>query len=85
MIHNTLAGNVDVVSCRVASPRASERHDMSCRAADMSAKCRRHVTVTENKDLNSLSSLIKKFSEDMPIIYGLFSIFFAVRLGIASK
>ena len=38
----------------------------------------------ENKDLNSLSSLIKKFSEDMPIIYGLFSIFFAVGLGIAA-
>jgi len=38
----------------------------------------------ENEDLNSLSSLIKKFSEDMPIIYGLFSIFFAVGLGIAA-
>jgi len=38
----------------------------------------------ENKDLNSLSSLIKKFSEDMPIIYGLFSIFFAVGLGIGA-
>ena len=38
----------------------------------------------ENKDLNSLSSLINKFSEDMPIIYGLFSIFFAVGLGIAA-
>ena len=38
----------------------------------------------ENKDLNSLSFLIKKFSEDMPIIYGLFSIFFAVGLGIAA-
>ena len=31
--------------CHVVSPRASERHDMSCRA-DMSAKCRRHATVT---------------------------------------
>src|SRR6056300_1157928 len=42
------------------------------------------IIQVSNDDLNSLSSLIKKFSEDMPIIYGLFSIFFAVGLGIAA-
>tara|TARA_B100000795_G_scaffold27759_1_gene18449 strand:+ start:4321 stop:5397 length:1077 start_codon:yes stop_codon:yes gene_type:complete len=38
----------------------------------------------ETKDLNSLSRFIKKLSIEMPILYGLFSIFFAISLGVAA-
>ena len=37
-----------------------------------------------NQDLNFFSQFIKEFSEDMPFFYGLFSILFAVSLGIAA-
>ena len=39
--------------------------------------------VTE-KDLTPLSVLVQKFSNDMPIVYSLFSIFFAIALGVAA-
>jgi hypothetical protein len=35
-------------------------------------------------DLNPLSMFIKKFSLDKPILYGLFSIVFAVLLGVGA-
>ena len=38
----------------------------------------------DKNNLNSLSMFIKKLSEDMPIIYGLFSIIFALTLGVAA-
>src|SRR6056300_307432 len=44
----------------------------------------KEIPKVEDKDLNSLSALIQKFSKDMPVIYSLFSIFFAVGLGIAA-
>ena len=37
-----------------------------------------------NKDLNFFSLFILEFSKDMPFFYGLFSILFAVSLGIAA-
>ena len=36
------------------------------------------------KDLNPLSMFIKKLSIEMPILYGLFSILFAITLGISA-
>jgi len=36
------------------------------------------------KDLTPLSILVQKFSSEMPIAYGLFSIMFAVTLGVAA-
>ena len=39
--------------------------------------------VTE-KDLTPVSVLVQKFSKDMPIVYSLFSIFFAIALGVAA-
>ena len=39
--------------------------------------------ITE-KDLTPLSVLVRKFSKDMPIVYSLFSIFFAIALGVAA-
>ena len=39
---------------------------------------------TELHELNSLSMLVQKFSKEMPLVYSLFSIFFAVGLGIAA-
>ena len=36
------------------------------------------------KNLNSLSQFIKKLSNDAPMLYGLFSIIFAVSLGVAA-
>ena len=42
------------------------------------------INVIETNDLNSLSVFIKKLSEEMPILYGLFSITFAVGLGVAA-
>tara|TARA_B100000767_G_C19709031_1_gene511881 strand:+ start:107 stop:1183 length:1077 start_codon:yes stop_codon:yes gene_type:complete len=38
----------------------------------------------ETKNLNSLSKLIIKYSTETPILYGLFSIFFAISLGVAA-
>ena len=37
-----------------------------------------------DKDLTPLSILVQKFSKEMPIVYSLFSIFFAVALGVAT-
>ncbi len=39
---------------------------------------------TSNQDLNFFSNFIKEFSKDMPFFYGLFSILFAVVLGIGA-
>ena len=39
--------------------------------------------ITE-KDLTPLSVLVQKFSKDMPIVYSLFSVFFAIALGVAA-
>ena len=40
--------------------------------------------MTSNQDLNFFSNFIKEFSKDMPFFYGLFSILFAVVLGISA-
>ena len=37
-----------------------------------------------NKDLNFFSKFIKEFSKDMPFFYGLFSIMFAILLGVGA-
>ena len=42
------------------------------------------TTVIKSQDLNFFSSFIKDFSKDMPFFYGLFSILFAVFLGIGA-
>jgi hypothetical protein len=34
--------------------------------------------------LNALSMLVQKFSKEMPVIYSLFSIFFAIALGVSA-
>ena len=39
---------------------------------------------TASTDLNFFSQFILEFSKDMPFFYGLFSIMFAVLLGIAA-
>ncbi|MEK9746500.1 MAG: sulfite exporter TauE/SafE family protein, partial [Pelagibacteraceae bacterium] len=39
------------------------------------------IIKTEHHELNSLSMLVQKFSKEMPLVYSLFSIFFAVGLG----
>ena len=42
------------------------------------------ITKVLNTDLNFFSLFIKQFSEEMPFFYGLFSIMFAVFLGVAA-
>ena len=42
------------------------------------------ITSVSSPDLNFFSKFIKEFSEDMPFFYGLFSILFAVILGIGA-
>jgi hypothetical protein len=42
------------------------------------------ITKIDTNNLNSLSALIKKFSVEMPILYGLFSIVFAITLGVGA-
>ena len=37
-----------------------------------------------NSDLNFFSTFILEFSKDMPFFYGLFSIMFAILLGVAA-
>jgi uncharacterized membrane protein YfcA len=44
----------------------------------------KQVMQVNNDDLNALSMLVKKFSQEMPVIYSLFSIFFAIALGIGA-
>ena len=44
----------------------------------------KEVVKIANKDLNFFSRFIKDFSKDMPFFYGLFSILFAVILGISA-
>ena len=43
-----------------------------------------NIVKLETKDLNPLSQFIKKLSIDMPILYGFFSIMFAISLGVAA-
>ena len=47
-------------------------------------KIQKEVIKIANKDLNFFSRFIKDFSKDMPFFYGLFSIMFAVLLGIGA-
>ena len=42
------------------------------------------ISKIDINDLNPLSIFIKKLSVEMPILYGLFSIVFAVSLGVAA-
>ena len=44
----------------------------------------KEINQIANNELNALSMLVQKFSEEMPIAYSLFSIFFAVGLGIGA-
>ncbi len=44
----------------------------------------KETTTVLNTDLNFFSLFIKQFSEEMPFFYGLFSIMFAVFLGVAA-
>jgi uncharacterized membrane protein YfcA len=44
----------------------------------------KEIMRVNNDDLNALSMLIQKFSKEMPIVYSLFSIFFAIALGIGA-
>ena len=42
------------------------------------------ITKNSDTELNFFSKFIEEFSEDMPFFYGLFSIMFAVILGIGA-
>ena len=44
----------------------------------------KEITQLSSADLNFFSKFILEFSKDMPFFYGLFSILFAVSLGIAA-
>ena len=44
----------------------------------------KEAVIAMNQDLNFFSKFIKEFSNDMPFFYGLFSILFAIVLGIAA-
>ena len=44
----------------------------------------KEINQMTNNELNALSMLVQKFSKEMPIVYSLFSIFFAVGLGIGA-
>ena len=44
----------------------------------------KEISKIDIKNLNPLSQFIKKLSEDVPMLYGLFSIVFAISLGVAA-
>ena len=44
----------------------------------------REISSVSNSDLNFFSKFIKEFSNDMPFFYGLFTIMFAITLGIGA-
>jgi uncharacterized membrane protein YfcA len=47
-------------------------------------KIQKEISIVASSDLNFFSKFIKEFSKDMPFFYGLFSIMFAVCLGIGA-
>ena len=47
-------------------------------------QAQREISSISNSDLNFFSKFIKEFSNDMPFFYGLFSIMFAIFLGVAA-
>ena len=44
----------------------------------------KEINQITNNELNALSMLVQKFSKEIPVVYSLFSIFFAVGLGIGA-
>ena len=44
----------------------------------------KEISKVSTSDLNFFSKFIQEFSKDMPFFYGLFSIMFAIILGIAA-
>ncbi len=42
------------------------------------------MSSVSNSDLNFFSKFIQEFSNDMPFFYGLFSIMFAILLGVGA-
>ncbi|MDA7572812.1 sulfite exporter TauE/SafE family protein [Candidatus Pelagibacter sp.] len=44
----------------------------------------KEIIKTDIKDLNPLSQFIKRLSKEVPMLYGLFSIVFAISLGVAA-
>ena len=44
----------------------------------------KEIIQVNNDDLNALSMLVQKFSKEMPVVYSLFSIFFAIALGVGA-
>ena len=44
----------------------------------------KNISKVANADLNFFSKFIQEFSEDMPFFYGLFSIMFAIFLGVGA-
>ena len=44
----------------------------------------KEISIIDTKNLNPLSKFIKRLSIDVPMLYGLFSIIFAVSLGVAA-
>ena len=44
----------------------------------------KEIMQVNNDDLNALSMLVQKISKEMPVIYSLFSIFFAIALGVGA-
>jgi uncharacterized membrane protein YfcA len=44
----------------------------------------KEIMQVNNDDLNALSMLVQKFSKEMPVVYSLFSIFFAIALGVGA-
>ncbi len=45
---------------------------------------KKEITIIASSDLNFFSKFIQEFSRDMPFFYGLFSIMFAIFLGIGA-
>ena len=45
---------------------------------------KKEISIVSNSDLNFFSKFIQEFSKEMPFFYGLFSIMFAIFLGVAA-
>ena len=50
----------------------------------LNLKTKNEIINVSNADLNFFSKFIQEFSNDMPFFYGLFSIMFAVFLGVGA-
>ena len=66
------------------NPRLINAAPIPKQTANIIEEIQKNISKIASADLNFFSKFIQEFSKDMPFFYGLFSIMFAVCLGIGA-